>query len=549
MRILLFFLVGTLFLLAACKPAGPEPGRDAQGANGAVTAGHPLAAEAGLEVLQEGGNAMDAAITMATVLAVARPHMNGLGGDTFLLYYEAETGKVHALNGSGLSGSGASLEEMLKAGRKEMPEIGPKSVSVPGAVGGWAAALEKFGTYSWQQALDPAVKLAENGLPVSERLSLDIAAEQEKLRRDAEAARVYLPGGAPPEAGSVLQQKNLAATLKRIQENGPEEFYTGETSRKIVEHLTSLGGFLTAKDLAGYQPEWVEPISTDYHSLTVYVEPPNTQGVALLAILQILSNFDVKAQGHNSADYFHTLTEAIRVASAERDANVADPRFMKISVEEMIDPERLSQLATMIDPKGRAPEPKKGKEDNQPNTVALMVADKDGNVVSLIQSLFHSFGSGIVVPEAGVVLHNRGSLFQLAPRHPNALGPGRRPYHTLCPALVLKDGKPWMAFGTPGGDGQTHTLTQVLHNILFFGMTPQEAIDAPRLRRYPRRLSLEDRVSDRAIQELTERGYRVRVREGWTAEFGGAQAILIYPETGAKRAGADRRREGWALAY
>ena len=551
MRMILLVFSGLFLLLLACNTTSPEAGRGARGSNGAVTAGHPLAAEAGLKVLQDGGNAMDAAITMAAVLAVARPHMNGIGGDTFLLYYDAESGKVHALNGSGYSGSKASLEAMKAAGHEEMPETGPASVSVPGAVGAWSAGLEKFGSLSWQQALDPAVKLAREGLPVSERLSKDIAGSEEKLRRDDEAARVYLPDGSPPAPGSVLRQENLAATLAKIQAEGPEAFYTGEVAEKIVSHLELLGGFLTVEDFAAYRPEWVEPISTDYHGLTVYAEPPNTQGVQLLMMLRMLSHIDVPALGHNTADYFHALSEAIRVAALERDANVADPRFMKVTVEEMLDPDQMMVYGKMIDPQGEAPPIESNpQDDNHPNTVVLMVVDKDGNAVSLIQSLFHSFGSGIVVPEVGVVLHNRGSLFRLDPEHPSALAPRKRPYHTLCPAMILKDGKPWMVYGTPGGDGQTHTLTQLLHNVLFFGMSPQEAIDAPRLRRYPRnRLSIEDRVLESVTAELEARGYTVRRKAGWTAEFGGAQMILVDPSTGELRAGADRRREGWALAY
>ncbi len=547
----LILLAGVVLLLAGCSSES-EPGRDARGANGAVTAGHPLAAEAGLKVLQDGGNAMDAAITMASVLAVARPHMNGVGGDTFILYYDAQSGRVYALNGSGRSGSRATVEAVQAAGHQQMPEIGPMSVSVPGAVGAWAAALERFGTLEWSAALDPAVTLARNGLPVSGRLALDITAEIKKLEDNDEAARIYLPGGRAPNAGALLKQDDLAATLAAIQAEGPEAFYWGETARKIVAHIRPLGGFLTLDDFKAYKPEWVEPLSANYHGLDVYVQPPSTQGEMLLAMLQLLSNFDMEQAGRGTSDYYHLLAEAIRVAAAERDANVADPRFMKTAVSELIDPERLAALASMFDPKGGAPaQATEGKDDDHPNTVVVMAVDRDGNAVSLIQSLFHSFGSGIVVPGTGVVLHNRGSLFRLDAGHPNMLGPRRRPYHTLCPVMVLKDGKPWLAFGTPGGDGQTHTLTQVLHNILFFGMTPQEAIDAPRMRRYParNRLAIEDRASDRSLRELSERGYHVVVRQGWTAEFGGAQAILIDPETGEKRAGADRRREAWALAY
>jgi gamma-glutamyltranspeptidase / glutathione hydrolase len=543
---------GVALALAACGGARPaEPGRDARGVHGAVTAGHPLAAQAGLAVLQRGGNAMDAAITMAAVLSVARPHMNGVGGDMFLLYYDAKTARVYGLNASGTAGSRAAIAKVRAANPADtsMPDIGPMTVSVPGAVRGWAEALRRFGTIPWQQALQPAVDLAKSGLPVSERLSEDIGEQQKKVAADSVAARIYLPDGKPPEPGSLLHQDELAATLARIQQNGPDEAYTGETGRKTVAYLQRLGGFLTEQDLADYRPEWVEPISIDYRGLTVEAMPPNTQGVTFLEELGLLKHLDVVKLGHNSADYLHTLAEAIRLAVADRDTSIADPRFMRVSVAQLLDPDRLAGLAREIDPQGDAPAPG-GPATDHPNTVYLIAVDRYGNVVSMIESLFAEFGSGIVVPETGVVLQNRGSLFSLDPRSPNALAPGKRPYHTLCPTLALNGGKPWLALGTPGGDGQTHTLLQVLNNIALFGMTPQQAIDAPRMRRLPDgTLALEDRIPADVIQALQARGYRVSVRTGWTATFGGAQAVLIDPKTGAKRAGADRRREGYALAY
>ncbi|MBI2615798.1 MAG: gamma-glutamyltransferase [Gemmatimonadetes bacterium] len=541
-------------MIAACADASrtPEPGRDARGASGAVTADHPLAAEAGLAVLRRGGNAMDAAITMAGVLAVARPHMNGVGGDMFLLYYDAKTGTVHGLNASGPAGSRASIARVRAQGptRTEMPGTGPMSVSVPGAVRGWAEALRRFGTISWQEALQPAVELARQGLPVSQRLAADLAEEAEKLAGDSVAARIYLPDGQPPAAGDTLRQEELAATLARIQRNGPDEAYAGETGRSTVSYVQALGGFLEQQDLANYRPEWVEPISAEYRGLTVLAMPPNTQGVTLLEALSLLQGFDLARLGHNSADYLHTLAEAIRIAVEDRDTSVADPRSMRVTVAQLLDTARLARLARTIDPGGSAPPASATDRADQPNTVYIIAVDAQGNVVSMIQSLFASFGSGLVVSGTGVVLHNRGSLFSLDPGHPNALAPDKRPYHTLCPAMVLDGKKPWLALGTPGGDGQTHTLVQVLHNIALFGMTPQDAIDAPRMRRLESgTLAIEDRMPAPVIHALEQRGYRVSVRTGLTATFGGAQAILIDPETGEKRAGADRRREAFALAY
>lgn len=527
-----------------------EEGRDARGMRGAVTSGHRLASGAGLRVLQGGGNAMDAAITMAAVLAVARPHMNGPGGDAFLLYYEAESGRVHALNGSGRSGSGARLEDLRARGLTEMPETGPLTVSVPGAVGAWAAALERFGTLSWAQALEPAAALAEAGLPVSERLAEDLAQEESTLRAEPEAARIFLPGGAPPAAGSILRQPDLAATLRRLQREGPREVFSGATAVRIAEHLSDRGGLVTAQDLAAYAPEWTEAITAEYRGLVVFAFPPSTQGVTLLEELALLRELDLAALGHNTAAYVHTLVEAIRLAFADRDAAVADPAAMRVRVDALLDPQRMRALAATIDPAGRAPSAPSASRRDAANTVYLIAVDERGNVVSMIQSLFQAFGSGLVVPGTGVVLHSRGSLFSLDPAHPNALAPRKRPYHTLCPALALRDGRPWLAFGTPGGDGQTQTLIQVLNNLVVFGMGPQEAVDAPRFRRYADgSLSIEERVPESVRAALVSRGYEVRVRQGWTAEFGGAQAVRIDSETRSLRAGADRRREGFAAAY
>jgi len=539
--------LGTV-LCVGCTPL--EPGRSATGNTGAVTADHPLAADAGLRVLQAGGNAIDAAITMAAMLAVARPHMNGLGGDMFLLYYDAASDSIYALNASGRSGSSATLEQLKGAGLTEMPETGPRSVSVPGAVGGWASALERFGTLSWQEALEPARALAADGLPVSQRLAMDIAEQRSKLEAEPEAAVIFLPNGEPPVEGSILTRPLLAQTLERLQAAGPSELYTGETGRRILDFLSERNGLLQAADLAAYQPVWTEPIRIGYHDLNVIAFPPNTQGVTLLSELAMMSHFDVQALGHNTADYLHTVTEVIRLAFGDRDSSIADPDYMRVSVDDLLNQERLRQMAAGIEPSGMAAAAMVASaNDDHPNTVYVSAVDSSGNTVSLIQSLFHSFGSGLVVPETGIVLHNRGSLFRFDDNHPNVFGPARRPYHTLSPAMVTRNGRPWLTFGTPGGDGQTQTLIQVLHNIQFFGMTPQEAIDAPRIRRLPNgSLAVEERISSATLEELATRGYNVLTRVGLTAEFGGAQAILIDPN-GFLTTGADRRREAWALAY
>lgn len=548
-------LAGVIASAAACSSPlsrDAEPGRDALGTEAAVTAGHPLAAEAGLQVLRTGGLAMDAAVTAAAVLAVARPHMNGVGGDTFLLYWDSATRLTYALNGSGRSGSAKTLEELKAEGLEAMPSAGPLSVSVPGTVGAWAEGLRRFGTIPFAQALQPAVDLAATGLPVSERLAEDVAGAADKLRQDPEAARIFLPGGSPPQAGGVLPRPDLAATLRTLQESGWEDFYTGALGRRITGFLGERGGLLMPNDLADYLPEWTQPVSTRYQNLEVQAFPPNTQGVTLLQELALLQavDADLAALGHNSADYLHTVSEAIRLAFDDRDRELADPAAMRVSVDELLDPGRIRRLAAAIAPAGRAPAVDAGPVDDHPNTVYVIAVDQYGNVVSLIQSLFASFGSGLVVPDTGIVLHNRGSLFRFDEDHPNVFAPRRRPLHTLCPVIILSNDLPWLAVGTPGGDGQTHTLVQVINNMQLFGMGPQEAIDAPRLRRRgDGSLAVEDRVPQEVRDALTARGYTVHARGGWTAEFGGAQAVLVDQIAGRRHAAADRRREGWAVAY
>ncbi len=550
-------LAGALMLVAlttsSCtSPREIEPGRDALGTDGAVTAGHPLAAEAGLRMLQQGGLAMDAAITAAAMLAVARPHMNGVGGDMFLLYHDSATRLTYALNGSGRSGSAKTLDALKADGLEEMPRRGPLSVSVPGAVGAWAEALRRFGTISFAQALQPAITLATGGLPVSERLAEDIAGAADKLQRDPEAAQIFLPGGSPPKPGDVLPRPDLAATLTTLQEEGWEELYTGALSRRIVRFLQERGGLIMPNDMTDYLPEWTQPIATRYQGLEVQAFPPNTQGVTLLQELALLEalDTDLAMLEHNSADYLHTVAETIRLAFVDRDTEVADPAAMRVSVEHLLSPGRIRQLADTIDPTGPAPVVATEVGEDHPNTVYVIAVDQYGNVVSLIQSLFATFGSGLVVPDTGIVLHNRGSLFRFDEDHPNVFAPRRRPFHTLCPVLVLSNELPWLALGTPGGDGQTHTIVQVLNNVQLFGMNPQDAIDAPRLRRRgDGSLAIEDRVPQEVRDALVARGYTVHTRTGWTAEFGGAQAVLIDQIAGRRRAGADRRREGWALAY
>lgn len=555
----------------AARPDGPETESgemtfpatnrpDVRGTSGAVSAGHPLAAAAGHDVLRRGGNAMDAAIAMAGVLAVVRPHMNGIGGDAFALYYEAETGQVHAMNGSGRAGALATPALFAERGLDEMPGNGPLSVSVPGAVAAWVDALDRFGTLPREELLAPAIGYARDGFPVSTRLASDIVASSGALNDPARA--LYTPGGKPPPVGSLLRNPALAATLERIAADGRDGFYRGWVAERISSFLEAEGGYVRAPDLAAHTTTWVEPLRGGYRDYSMLVLPPNTQGIAQLQLFEMAKFFDLTAMGHNSASYLHTLVEMKKLAFADRDQWAADPDFTDLPLDDLLDPDYLAERAAMVDPAAAAAARTPGipadvaavaggsASDDSGDTVYLTAVDQWGNAVSWIQSLFAGFGSGLLEPETGIVLHNRGALFNLDPGHPNIIAPGKRPYHTLTPMMALHgDGSFAFTLGTPGGDSQPQSLLQIVNNFTLFGMTPQAAIEAPRFRSYGGlRIAFEDRVTGAVLAELGALGHEVEVVHGWTATFGGAHMIL-RDRDGTLTAASDPRREAYAIAH
>lgn len=536
---LLLFMTGTS-VQAQMRP-------DVAGPHAAVVSDHPLASAAGSEVLRRGGNAMDAAITMAAVLGVVRPHMNGLGGDNFILYREAKTGRVYALNGSGRSGAHATPEYLRALGFSSMPQSGVASATVPGAVMGWQDALSRFGSIKLAKALEPAIRYAERGFPVSTTLSEDIAAARSALAADPAAAAIFLPGGRAPEPGSVLRQPELAASYKAIARNGAREIYTGRLGRQLAAFVEKERGLFRAADLAAHTSSWQEPISTTFQGLRVFAFPPNTQGMALLMQLNMAEQFDLKAMGHNSTEYLHTLVEIKKLAIADRDKHVTDVEHMKVSLDKLISKEYAAELVKTL--KARATSTGGAERSGSGDTVFLCVIDAQGNMVSMIQSLYASFGSKRVVPGTGIVLHNRGGLFELDPAHINVIAPNKRTYHTLSPHLVLRDdGSPYMAIGTPGGDGQTQTVLQVLLNQQLFGMMPQQAVEAARYRSMENgRLLLDLGVEEKVRTALQQRGHEVRLQQTLSAEHGGAQVILV--KNGMKITGADPRREAYGIAW
>ena len=533
---------------------------DVRGQIGAVSAGHPLAAQAGLRVLQDGGNATDAIIAMAGVLAVVRPHMNGIGGDAFGIFYNGETGEVTALNASGRSGALATPEFFAVAELDRIPSIGPLSVSVPGAVAGWIDAHDRYGSMNFAELLSTGIDYARNGFAVSSRLAQDFEEQGQNLN---DAGRdLYLPNSNPPKVGSLLRNPQLANSLEIVADQGKEGFYNGSIAQKLSAFITEQGGYLRQGDFASHTSTWVTPLRGDYLNHEFVVMPPNTQGVTQLALFEMAKSHDLASMTQNSADYLHTLVELKKLAFADRDRWVADPNSANVPVDQLLDADYLKNRAQLINMSVAAESAEPGFGDEilaEPNgnrsdagdTVFITAVDQWGNAVSWIQSNFAGFGSGLLDEATGILLHNRGALFTLETGHPNQVAPNKRPYHTLSPTMALyPSGEFAFTLGTPGGDSQTQTILQITHNMLVFGMTPQQAIEAPRFRSLSGlRLAIEDRVSEEALLDLRQRGHLLNLVEGWTATFGGAHMIHHDPETGVLTAAADPRREAYAIAY
>ena len=548
------------------QPAGDRPAGNTRATrsvvmarNGAIATSQPLATAAGLRVLQSGGNAIDAAVTAAAVLAVVEPTMNGAGGDLFAIVYSAKTKKVHGLNASGRAPAAATLDEFKKRGLQRIPVRGELSVSVPGVVDGWHELLSKHGTRTLGQALEPAIRYAREGYAVSEIISEQWKSVENLLARDPHAAAAFLTNGKAPAPGDVVTNPKLAASLEIIAKEGRDAFYKGAIAKAIADDMQRRKGLLTAKDLADHRSDWVEPLSTTYRGYEMLELPPNTQGIAALEMLNILEGFDLKSLGHNSAAYLHLMVEAKRIAFADRGAWLADQAATPAqALERMLSKDYAAERRKEIDLQKAAKEykplaipgrPTPGEGDDpvgRGDTIYLTAADSDGNVISLIQSIYETFGSGIVAGDTGIVLHDRGALFSLDASHPNALAPGKRPFHTLIPAMVMKDGTPWVSFGVMGGDMQAQGHVQVLANLVDFGMNIQEAGEAPRFRHSGSGVALESAFTQDARAGLTTRGHKPITSPG---VFGGFQGIMIDPKTRVIMAGSDPRKDGMAAGW
>ncbi len=518
--------------------------------NGIVAAESPLAAQAGVRILERGGNAVDAAIATNAMMGVVEPMMNGIGGDLFVIVYDAKANKLYGLNASGWAPKGLTIEYLERLGLRDMPQKGVNSVTVPGVVDGWHKLAEKFGRKKLGEDLAAAIRTARDGFPIPEWTAAYWAAEVDLLRGDEEGGRVFLPGDRAPRVGEVFRNADLAASLEQIAQHGRDAFYKGEISKKILEAMKRHNGTMTPQDLAEYSSEWVEPISTTYRDWTVYEMPPNGQGLAALEMLNIMETFPLGQTGFGSAKTLHAMIEAKKLAYTDLAKYIGDPRGQKLPVARLLSKEWAAQRAKLINEDHANCEASAGEVPSGKDTTYLSVVDREGNMVSLIQSNYSAFGSGIVAPGTGFVLHNRGGLFSLDPASPNALAGHKRPRHTIIPGFAQK-GDVRMAFGIMGGWNQSQAHAQFIANIADFKMNIQAAMEAPRFTKYTFSgcdVMMENRFSGNARNELSAKGHKIEVLGTFSSRVGGGQAVLRDFATGVNYGASDPRKDGQAAA-
>jgi len=520
---------------------------------GIVAASQPLAARAGVQILERGGNAVDAAIATNAVMGLVEPHYNGIGGDLFVIYYEATSGKLYGLNAGGWAPTGLTAPFLRSKGQTRMPNSGIYSVTVPGAVKGWEMLRGRFGRLPLADLLAPAIFYADDGFPVTDVIADAWNGATRKLTNGPHAAEVFLPGGRAPRSGEIFKNPALAATMRLVAEKGPAGFYEGKTAEAILAVEKELGGTMTAADLKDYQPEWVEPISTMYRGWKVSELPPNTQGIAALMMLNMMEQYPLAEYGLTSARALHAMIEAKKLAYADMLRYVADPKFSTVPVLPMLDKAHAKTRATLIDPAKAAcavqPSAFGGLTDSEGgDTIYLSVIDRDGNIVSLIQSLYSSFGSGVVAPGTGVMLHNRGGLFTLEDGHPNQVAPRKRPLHTIIPAFMEK-GDVKIGFGIMGGFNQAQAHAQFVSDIADFGLDVQEALEVGRFTKGSFSgcdVDVEALIPEATRKELIGLGHQVRTVAPRSSTFGYGQAVMS-DGTGVHFAGSEPRHDGAAI--
>ncbi|RME85834.1 MAG: gamma-glutamyltransferase [Caldilineae bacterium] len=537
--------------LAISKYHHPSRRSTVMAGHGMVATSQPLAAQAGLQVLIEGGNAFDAAVTTAAVLNVVEPMSTGIGGDCFALLYLAGTREVKALNGSGRAPQALTLEVFQARGLDTVPLTGMLPVTVPGTVDGWATLLEAHGTISLADALAPAIRYAEEGFPVTELIARAWDHLAPKLRATPEARAHYLVDGErAPRAGEIFRLPALAQTLRRIAEGGRDSFYQGDIAQAIVEFSQRNDGFLALEDFAAHTSTWVEPIAIDYRGYRVYECPPNGQGLAALLALNIAQGFELPAMAPDATKRLHVLIEAMRLGFADAFTYVADPEHADIPLDALLSEAYAAERRRLIQP-GRALEVVPAGQPAGEDTVYLTVVDGDGNACSFINSLYYGFGSGMVAGDTGICLQNRGACFVLDPEHRNCWAPGKRPYHTIIPSLITRDGALFASYGVMGGFMQPQGHLQVVSHLIDHGMSPQQALDAPRFRVLESldQVAFEQGTPLRALSELAQMGHRVVPPTELSAGFGGGQIILVDQQAGALFGGSDPRKDGCAVGF
>jgi gamma-glutamyltranspeptidase/glutathione hydrolase len=567
MKLLVLFVFCALFVLSAAVAGDRSTlqayrsGRSVTMARrGMVATSHPLAAQIGLDILKQGGNAVDAAIATSAAMGLMEPMSCGIGGDLYAIVWDAKTRKLYGLNASGRSPYRATLALFAEKGLKEIPLTGPLSWSVPGCVDGWEELRKRFGTLKLAQLLEPSIRSAEEGFPVTEVIAGYWKRAEAKLRRHPDAARTYLVGDHAPQAGQVFKNPNLARSYREIAAHGPDAFYKGRIAQEIVAFSENNGGLFSLKDFADHSSTWVEPVQTSYRGYDVWELPPPGQGIAVLQMLNLLEGYDLKKMGPLSPDYWHVLVEAKKLAYADRARFYADPAFAQVPTAELISKPYAERRRKLIDlHKALGPVEAGDPKLGQSETIYLCVVDKDRNCVSLIQSNYVGFGSGLVPGDLGFVLQNRGTLFALEAGHANCLEPHKRPFHTIIPSLVTQAGQPWLVFGVMGGDMQPQGQVEVLCNLIDFGMNVQEAGEAPRIEHLgsatptgrPAQenggtVAAERGIPQAVVSELQQRGHHVeRVR----TNGGGYQGILIDPKTNVLQGGSEPRKDGCAVGY
>ncbi|OEK03378.1 gamma-glutamyltransferase [Roseivirga sp. 4D4] len=525
--------------------------------HGMAATSQPLATQVALDILKKGGNAIDAAIAANAVLGLVEPTGNGIGGDLFAIVWDSKTQKLHGLNASGRSPYDLTLEYFKNNGYKSIPAYGPLPVSVPGAVDGWFELHEKFGSLGMQEILQPAIDYANNGFPVSELIAWYMERGAANLQRFPGFKEVYMPNGSTPKKGEVFKNPALGSTLDKIAKGGRDAFYKGPVAKTIADYMETLGGFLSEKDLADHTSEWVEPVSVNYRGYDVWELPPNGQGIAALQQLKILEGYDLKSMGFGSAEYIHTFTEAKKLAFEDRAKFYADMDFYKTPVDWLISDEYAAERRELINPNRAARSVPAGRLKDG-DTIYMTVADKDGNMVSLIQSNYRGMGSGMTPPGLGFILQDRGELFSLEEGHANVYAPHKRPFHTIIPAFITKDGKPWVSFGLMGGATQPQGHAQIVINLIDFGMNLQEAGDAPRILHTGSSqptgevmtnggtLQLESGIDYEVIRKLVLMGHRMSWNVG---SYGGYQAIMWDDKNKVYYGASESRKDGQAAGY